>query len=178
MRLPNTPGIYIILNMMTGKYYLGSALRLRERWNIHQCDLRKGKHHSRKLQSSWNKHGADVFKFIVVRHVDATQLRVLEQRYLDKYQPHVHGYNMNENANHVTVTPEMRIATIARNKARVWTADAVQGIVISNKTKEWTPEARAAIAATGRANKGKTRSIAARKKMAESARRRYAKVGA
>ena len=55
--------IYTIHNKITNKYYVGESLHPYERWEHHIYDLNNNKHHSHKLQASWNKYGAAAFEF-------------------------------------------------------------------------------------------------------------------
>ena len=76
-------GIYLIQNKVNGKVYVGSAVNIQKRWREHKKDLRKGKHHSQRLQHSWNKHGEDNFQFIVIELCQPKNLIKLEQFMLD-----------------------------------------------------------------------------------------------
>jgi group I intron endonuclease len=79
-------GIYKIINRNNGKYYVGSSTDLADRWREHKRHLRSGKHINPKLLASWNKHGENVFYFVVMEeHPDATRTQLLEaeQKYLD-----------------------------------------------------------------------------------------------
>lgn len=74
----------MIKNIITGKIYVGSAVDLERRKKEHFRRLDGGCHHSKKLQNSFNKHGASAFKFIVlVRVVRADSLVKIEQEYID-----------------------------------------------------------------------------------------------
>lgn len=44
-----TSGVYAITNTATGKRYIGSAVNIKKRWREHLHNLRKNKHHSKKL---------------------------------------------------------------------------------------------------------------------------------
>lgn len=58
--------LYIILNTINGKFYLGSTLNPKKREKKHFRDLEKGKHHSIILQRAYNKYGKHNFKFILI----------------------------------------------------------------------------------------------------------------
>ena len=51
----NTSGVYQITNKVTGKFYIGSAVNFRKRWNTHKSCLRNNKHANKHLQRAWNK---------------------------------------------------------------------------------------------------------------------------
>lgn len=79
------PGIYSISNKRNGKVYIGSAVNLRQRFFKHRHDLRKGNHHSIKLQNAWNKYGPDAFSFDVIETInDKENLASREQFWIDQ----------------------------------------------------------------------------------------------
>jgi group I intron endonuclease len=80
-------GIYEIVNKANGKRYIGSAINIKRRWNVHRSDLRLGSHHSRALQRAWNKYGDDQFDFRVVELCAKGQLLSREQWHLDVGRP-------------------------------------------------------------------------------------------
>lgn len=93
-------GIYKILNLVNNKFYIGSALNINSRFNIHKCLLRKNKHHSRHLQSAWNKYGETNFEFKILEYCEKDNLLKREQFWLDetKCYDREFGYNCNPNA--------------------------------------------------------------------------------
>lgn len=96
---PHQMGIYRILNCMNGKNYVGSAVSIKGRFAVHICELRSGKHHSIKLQRSWNKHGEDAFKFEVLEFCEKKELLIeREQFWIDDLNSFVGGYNANPRA--------------------------------------------------------------------------------
>src|SRR5574340_833239 len=82
-----TTGVYEILNRENGKRYIGSALNLNRRIGRHRGDLRRGEHHSQKLQRAWNKHGEQAFVFKEILTCQPSMLLFYEQQLLDKAQP-------------------------------------------------------------------------------------------
>lgn len=77
-------GIYKITNRISGRVYVGSAVQFKRRWHLHQSQLRRGKHHSRALQSSWKKHGPEAFEFEILEEVpDLALLIHREQFWMD-----------------------------------------------------------------------------------------------
>lgn len=78
------PGVYVIRNTITGKVYVGSAIRIDARWRLHLKNLREGNHHSWPLQVSWNKHGEAAFQFEVLEFLsDKKDTVSREQHWMD-----------------------------------------------------------------------------------------------
>lgn len=83
-----TSGIYKIENTVNGKCYVGSAVNIGKRWSVHFNGLNNNKHHSRYLQSAWNKYGKDCFAFSVLEIVpDILMLTSVEQYFIDTLCP-------------------------------------------------------------------------------------------
>ena len=86
--------IYKIRNIVNGKFYVGSTIDARVRFQAHKRKLRAGKHQSPHMQSAWNKYGEEYFKFEVVEHVDCSEnLLIVEQVWLDKHSGKSYCYN-------------------------------------------------------------------------------------
>lgn len=62
-------GIYKIVNLKSGKFYLGSSKNIKRRWGIHKSALRNNRHHCVYLQRSWNKHGEQNFLFELIKEM-------------------------------------------------------------------------------------------------------------
>ena len=86
-------GIYKITNLVNSKFYIGSAVNIISRWSKHKSKLNLNKHHSPKLQNSWNKYGVDNFKFEIIEECDKEKLIEREQYYIDLYVSFNVGYN-------------------------------------------------------------------------------------
>lgn len=168
-------GIYRITNQVTGKLYIGSAVKLWPRIRQHRSNLRSGVHGNRILQRSWNKHGeaAFVFERLIICHPD--DLLLYEQRAMDVYRSaeRAFGYNLAPTAGNSRGskrTPEqiarLREALARRikehgphNKGCKWSQEARaaaslqrKGRPSPNKGRVWSPEFCAKI---GAAKKGK-----------------------
>lgn len=81
--VPRASGVYEIRCLANGKFYIGSAVNLRERWQRHLITLRRGEHHNFYLQQAWNKHGEEQFTFSVLEYAAATAVRLAEQKWID-----------------------------------------------------------------------------------------------
>lgn len=74
-------GIYKILNTVDGKFYIGSAVDFRVRFNTHSKLLKKGAHKNKYLQAAWNKYGANNFEFHILERCGLDKLLEREQYY-------------------------------------------------------------------------------------------------
>lgn len=60
-------GIYAIVNMVTGRMYVGrTCYNFPVRWIKHRGDLNRNRHHCRDLQKDWIVYGSDVFEFRIL----------------------------------------------------------------------------------------------------------------
>ncbi len=143
-------GIYRIRNTKNGKIYIGSAVNLRNRWNLHRQGLRRGTHANRHLQSSWNKNGETHFLFEVIKLVpDPKQLLVEEQQILDAYLAQkVVLYN-------ICLIARSCLGVTRSKETREKMSKALKGRVISKEHREKLRNA----------NLGKKATAATRKKM-------------
>jgi len=147
------PCIYIIENAARpGKVYIGSALLPRARFSFHMKALCQGKHFNRKLQHSYDHHGADCFSIRPLIFCAKKDLLFYEQRAINAYLAASAGYNINP--------------TAGSNAGRIWSAETRARMSAAGKGKpkpasaasriglKASPEARARISA---ALKGKQR---------------------
>ena len=65
--LPAVPGVYAIVNGVTGDEYIGCARSVRRRLYAHRTGLRRGNHHNPRLQEAWNRFGETAFHAILLR---------------------------------------------------------------------------------------------------------------
>lgn len=96
MGLDGNRGIYMILNVRTGQYYIGSAQNLKRRFKEHLTKLNVGNHFNSRLQNAWNKYGVNEFKFLPVFFVEQKEhLIAVEQVFIDAYKAanREFGYN-------------------------------------------------------------------------------------
>lgn len=79
-------GVYRIINLITGKSYIGGAYSsLEDRKVWHWRALRAGYHFNSYLQQSWNKHGESNFRFEIVETCSKLKVETAEQKWLDLY---------------------------------------------------------------------------------------------
>jgi len=86
--------IYKIRNVVNGKFYVGSTVDSRVRFQTHRRNLKKGKHQSPHMQAAWDKYGEDCFKFEVVEVIECSEdLLTAEQKWLDDHAGKPYCYN-------------------------------------------------------------------------------------
>jgi group I intron endonuclease len=120
------PVIYKIRNVVNNKFYVGSTTDTRERFRTHRSRLRKGVHHCRHLQSSWNKYGEDCFKFEVQEVIeDAAKLWEAEERWLAEHFGKDYCYNAGRSPD---APMRGRTGETSPNYGRVWSGDMKEQI--------------------------------------------------
>jgi GIY-YIG catalytic domain len=86
--------VYKIINIKTNKVYIGSCIYgLNKRKITHLHNLRNNKHHSKKLQNSFNKYGEDSFIFEVIESCIKENIIQREQYWIDYFNSYNKGYN-------------------------------------------------------------------------------------
>jgi group I intron endonuclease len=92
-------GIYKITHVVSGRVYVGSARDLIDRWRRHRSLLRRGVHHSIRLQRAWIKLGPEAFSFTILERILPDALVEREQFWIDSLDAFgVNGYNMTPKA--------------------------------------------------------------------------------
>jgi len=77
-------GIYLIINLINNKFYVGSAKNLWQRKLTHYRDLRNNKHKNTYLQNSYNKYGSQNFIVVLLEKVESKDdLIKREQHWID-----------------------------------------------------------------------------------------------
>lgn len=124
-------GIYVI-STPNGSKYVGSSHNIYRRWSEHRGHLRRGTHHSDRLQKAWDKHGGRL-AFEVHELCSSSDLESREQAAIDQLKAELNTTNYVGN---VWANPE------TREKLRV-----------HHTSKEWK-DARSKIAKTLAARRG------------------------
>lgn len=80
-------GIYAIVNILSGKVYVGSTMQsFKRRWSIHKSKLNHNRHGNSHLQRAWNKYGAKAFLWMILEIVQhAEKIIQREQYWLDEH---------------------------------------------------------------------------------------------
>lgn len=99
--LEHYSGVYKITCTLTSKVYVGSSSNcVYRRLSYHRTQLRKGTHHSIKLQRAYKKYGESNFYLEILELCSASECIVKEQFWMDnlKSADSKQGYNIAEKA--------------------------------------------------------------------------------
>lgn len=88
-------GIYFILNKISLKLYIGSAVYFARRRSEHFTRLAKNIHHNKHLQRAYNLYGPEAFDFIIIELVEIDNLYEREKYFIAKHRTteEEFGYN-------------------------------------------------------------------------------------
>lgn len=131
-------GIYVILNRINGKVYLGQSQDISRRWAKHRSELNLNRHHNQHLQSSWNKYGNKAFKFAILERCSTELLDAREQHFLNIYISKGDCYNLASEAGTIRGikrSPETRQRMSDAQKGHQTSAETRAKIAASNKGK-------------------------------------------
>lgn len=161
-------GVYGILCTVSRKWYIGStSVSFKHRWRTHKNELKRGVHHSQKLQRAWIKYGDSAFQFKVLEVTRPEWCLAVEQTFLDSWKTVKHGYNIAPIAGNSMRGRKHSAATIERIRVakRNMSAAAREKIGAAARNRKVSAETRAKLSA---AHKGKRFSFEHREKIALS----------
>ena len=82
-------GIYAIKSIQSPrKIYIGSAVNLNRRWQVHRNQLLHDCHSNAILQNWVNKYGIEDFVFVAIKICPREKLLEEEQKYINMLQPY------------------------------------------------------------------------------------------
>ncbi len=92
---PATGCIYKITCTKTDQNYIGRTMNVKERWTSHSELLRKGKHHSHKLQDAFWKYGESCLEFEVIETgIEYADLSNREAYWMKEHKGYGDGFNI------------------------------------------------------------------------------------
>jgi hypothetical protein len=93
-------GVYSIVQITTGRLYVGSSIHVVRRLRDHAATLRAQRHHTAKLQEAWRAAGGDGFRFFIVERVSGSidALRAREQYWITELRGFPQGFNSKRTA--------------------------------------------------------------------------------
>lgn len=121
-------GIYCIENLINYKKYIGQSVNIHNRWRQHKNELNSNMHFNDYLQKSWNKYGAENFRFYVLEYCDVDRLDNLEVYYINLYKTlnRNHGYNLTSGGSD---------NKIYSNETRIRISNALKGHKVSLESR-------------------------------------------
>jgi len=66
-------GVFKIVNLRTGRLFIGNSMNLRAIFNRYKAELRNGGCKNKELQRDWNELGVENFQFEVLEALDPEQ---------------------------------------------------------------------------------------------------------
>lgn len=91
----STGCIYRITCTTTRQNYIGQTVNTQQRWATHIADLRKGKHHSHKLQEAFWKYGESCLKFEILESgIDTQDMLNREAHWMKVHEGYGAGFNI------------------------------------------------------------------------------------
>lgn len=110
-------GIYIIKNIVNGKYYVGRSVNLTKRLQSHKQLLHKNNHYNIYLQNSFNLYGESNFLFKVLLKCEEKELAYFEKFYCDLFNSH--NKNRGYNIEPITVNEKIKRSSETLEKLRI-----------------------------------------------------------
>lgn len=142
-------GIYRIINIVTGKMYIGQSLDVKNRIRVHRYQLKKGNHGNDFLSRSYNIHGASNFIYEILYTIeDKTKEQAIhilnekEEYFINKYNSFVNGYNLTSGGGNKIFSEEsiakMSASHIGQTqslKCRQMSSERMKNRIVSDETK-------------------------------------------
>ena len=152
-----TCGIYMIMNNINKKKYIGQSRNIEYRWNQHKSLLNRNKHHNKYLQNSWNKYGESVFDFIIIEECHKNILNDRERYWIDYYNTFYDKkhYNLTLDGDSRIYSKEVREKISKSRKGQRLTESTKRKLSEANKGKKLTQQHKEKIS---KALKGKKNS--------------------
>lgn len=124
-------GIYLIINSINEKLYIGSSVNIEWRFYEHCYNLSLNKHKNTKLQAAWNFYGADAFHFCIVEECSIDKLLEIEQYWIDG--------SFGENCYNISPTAGNTLGKICSKETKLKISKANKG---SKRTEEFKEQIR------------------------------------
>jgi group I intron endonuclease len=165
-------GVYLFINTVNGKVYVGSAVNLKRRMIHHRCDLNKGRHTNEHLLRAWRAYGADAFRFEVLEYCEPEERLEREQWWILLLD----SLNGEKGYNKITARPgggmkgrrhteatKAKLAAAAR--AQEERTGQLARLAAMNRGRKWSEEQKSKLKGRTSGWKGRTPSLEARAKM-------------
>lgn len=125
-KLPNTSGIYMVVNLINDKKYIGQSKNIKKRFQSHHLVDYKNENncnYNTKFYQAIRKYGIDNFEVVILKLCEEKELDDLEIKYIKEFDTFKNGYNSTEGGQfwspniHSEETEEKRKQTREKNKS-------------------------------------------------------------
>lgn len=139
MKRVDYPAIYVIRNILNGKVYVGSSLKVLARMVAHKHGLNRKTHRNVYLQNAWDKHGSEGFSWEIVERCTEGNRLEREQAWIDKLKAadRRHGYNVAYPVRSLLPSPAMSAVS-----AKSWQDPATRANRQAGLDRAWSGEFR------------------------------------
>lgn len=93
-----TCGVYKIVNIVTGQWYVGGSTNIEKRKSQHFSALNRNKHKNYKLQRDYNEYGKENFSFSILVQCNPDELYRVEQLLVDTVNPYYNIFKKDVNS--------------------------------------------------------------------------------
>ena len=131
-------GIYKIQSQVKpDRIYIGSSCNAPVRWKQHLGRLRRGNHHSAKLQRHYLKYGESDLLFSLILACNEEELISIEQYFIDSYNPYFNNSPLAGSTRGIKHSPESRANMSKGHKGHIPWNKGKKGVQkISKETRE------------------------------------------
>lgn len=84
LQLPNKPGVYMVTNLINGRFYIGASKYVYQAILNHKSELNCRRSRNKNLQKDWDYYGAEVFAFTTLERCPEALLKEKEEKWLRK----------------------------------------------------------------------------------------------
>lgn len=168
-----TSGIYLIVNCINNKLYIGSSCNIKQRWFEHKNELRKNIHCNDRLQKAWNKYGEENFGFSILEQTSVEQLIECEQFWIDytKCYDRDIGYNLRikaENNSGIKWSDEHKIKISIAKKGKLFTEEHKRKLSEAQIGRKYSSKTIEKMSISAKNRKSTKRSLEAKKRMSKA----------
>ena len=166
-------GIYLTVNCINNKFYIGSSNNTKQRWFEHRSELRGNKHPNERLQNAWNKYTETAFGFSILEETLKEKLIEREQFWIDytKCYDRKIGYNIRskaENNTGIKYSDKYKQNMSKRLKGRIFTEEHKRNKALAQIGRKYSSKTILKMSASASNRKFTKRSPEARKRMSEA----------
>lgn len=167
-------GIYIIKNRINDRFYIGSSIDIKHRWQEHISSANSFSKYP--IHNAIRKYSKNNFSFKILEICNKNDLLKKEQKWLDKKSNNILCYNIAKNAK----APMLGRKHTDKTKQKI----SLKKKYISEETrkllgKSWRgkKQPRSMVEKRNKSNTGKKRSIESKNKIRKAAFKRYSNSG-